>query len=95
MVAFLTLRLFAWSDMGRCVGVRDGLAALLEKFFQVSVAGHALHAGDYILWRRLLMATLARKARLHMSLEAGGRWGRLPGIMQGHYQQGTNKCEND
>lgn len=92
MVAFLTLRLFARSDMGRGMGVRDGLAALLKEFFQVSVAGHALRAWNHGLWRRFLVAALAGHARLLMSLDTGGGRGRLPGVVKGYCYQGTNKC---
>lgn len=77
------------------MGVRDGLAALRKEFFQISVAGHTLCAGDYGLGRRLLVAALAGQAGLLMFLEAGSGRGCLSGIMQGHYYQGTNECEND
>lgn len=95
MVAFLTLWLFARRDMGRSMGVRDGLAALLKEFFEVSVAGHALRAGNHGLRRRFFVAALAGQARLLMSLDTGGWRGRLPGVMKGYCYQGTNECEND
>jgi len=95
VVAFFTLRLLTHSDVGRGMGVRDGLAASLEELLQVPVAGHALRTGDHGLGRRFLVAALAGQARLLMSLDTGGGRGRLPGVMQGHYYQGTNECEND
>jgi hypothetical protein len=88
VVAFLAFRLFTGSDMGRCVGVGDGLAASGKEFSQVTVAGHALRAWNDGLRRGLLVAALARQARLLMSLEAGGGGGSLTGIMQGYDCQG-------
>jgi hypothetical protein len=42
VVAFFAFWLFARSNMGRGVGIGDGLAAFGKEFTKVAVAGHAL-----------------------------------------------------